>query len=162
MDEKKYVKYDGGKKPTQYGGYVEVDDLDVDYKSIGEVILEAKRVSVKENIKANSIILNEHYVKTPHLFVGDGFLPPMICGLEIYMTADELPDEYAFSLLEKTQTERERLCGKVRNETAQDVLEQFICEIVNARLCSTNDDLYYELLELKDDLLKKNYGKTTE
>ena len=43
-------------------------------------------------------------------------------------------------------------------ETAQTVLEEFICKLVNARLVSTREDLYYELLEAKDDLLKEKYG----
>ena len=38
------------------------------------------------------------------------------------------------------------------------VLEEFICSLVNRRLVSTKDDLYYELLEAKDDLLKEKYG----
>lgn len=44
-----------------------------------------------------------------------------------------------------------------KKESAKEVLEQFICDIVNAKLVHTNDDMYYELLELKDELLKK-YG----
>ena len=48
--------------------------------------------------------------------------------------------------------------GIVRKETAQETLENFICKIVNARLVNTNEDLYYELLEAKDSLLKDKYG----
>ena len=44
------------------------------------------------------------------------------------------------------------------SDTARECLEQFICRHVNARLVGVNDDLYYELLEAKDDLLKEKYG----
>jgi hypothetical protein len=44
------------------------------------------------------------------------------------------------------------------SDTAKECLEQFICRLVNARLVGVNDDLYYELLEAKDDLLKEKYG----
>ena len=43
------------------------------------------------------------------------------------------------------------------SDTAREILEQFICRLVNARLVGVNDDLYYELLEAKDDLLKEKY-----
>lgn len=47
-------------------------------------------------------------------------------------------------------------------DTAIECLEQFICRLVNARLVGVNDDLYYELLETKDDLLKEKYGVEVE
>lgn len=43
------------------------------------------------------------------------------------------------------------------SDTARECLEQFICRLVNARLVGVNDDLYYELLEAKDDLVKEKY-----
>lgn len=46
--------------------------------------------------------------------------------------------------------------------TAQTALEKFICRLVNARLVGVNDDLYVELLETKDDLLKEKYGVEVE
>jgi hypothetical protein len=48
------------------------------------------------------------------------------------------------------------------SETAKNTLEDFICRIVNARLAHVNDDLYYELLELKDELLNEKYGVEVE
>lgn len=63
--------------------------------------------------------------------------------------------------------DREKKWGKVqrkqvRRDTAREALEAFICNVVNARLVGTNDDLYYELLEVKDDLLKDKYGVEVE
>lgn len=51
-----------------------------------------------------------------------------------------------------------RLVEKTKKQTAQSVLEEFICKLVNLRLVSTREDMYYELLEAKDDLLKEKYG----
>lgn len=47
-------------------------------------------------------------------------------------------------------------------DTAQEALEAFICKLVNSRLVSTKDDLYVEMLETKDDLLKEKYGVEVE
>jgi hypothetical protein len=47
--------------------------------------------------------------------------------------------------------------AKKESDTARECLEQFICRLVNARLVGVNDDLYCELLELKDDLLNEKY-----
>ena len=54
--------------------------------------------------------------------------------------------------------EVERAKGKTVKEVAQEALETFICRLVNLRLVSTKGDLYVEMLELKDDLLKEKYG----
>ena len=44
------------------------------------------------------------------------------------------------------------------SDAARECLEQFICRLVNDRIVGVNDDLYYELLEAKDDLLKEKYA----
>lgn len=57
--------------------------------------------------------------------------------------------------------ENEWLKASIRqslNSTAQTALEEFICRLVNSRLVSTKSDLYVEMLEAKDDLLKEKYG----
>lgn len=54
--------------------------------------------------------------------------------------------------------EVERAKGKSVKDAAQEALEAFICRLVNLRLVSTKGDLYVEMLELKDDLLKEKYG----
>lgn len=43
----------------------------------------------------------------------------------------------------------------LRKEVSKEALEQFICELVNSRVVGVNDDLYYELLEAKDELLNR-------
>ena len=160
MDEKKYIEYKYSDKMVEVNDVLPMDGIKVN--PFQDEIKNALKIAMKESIKANSIILNEKFAKVnPYFFNWFGLtaqIPPMICGLECSLISDELPDEYAFAILEKPQTERQHLTEIVKNETAQEVLEEYICEIVNARLCSTNDDLYYELVELKDDLLKRNYG----
>ena len=162
MDEKKYIKYTTDKITDKY-------DLDFDCstneKTMRELILEAKKVAVKENIKANSIILNKKYVKTPHLFVGDGFLPPMVCGIEVYMTADELPDNYSFALTEKAQTERERLIGKTKSDTAKEIFEKIfevLCCFTTQGKSEDYNEGYIDFLAEVDkrlqNLAKEEYG----
>lgn len=57
--------------------------------------------------------------------------------------------------LRKLLTEHDR-------EVAETMLETFICKLIDLRLISVNDDMYYEMLEIKDDLLKEEYGAEVE
>lgn len=45
-----------------------------------------------------------------------------------------------------------------RMNTASDALEQFIVKLINLRLVRTESDMYHEMIEAKDDLLKERYG----
>lgn len=94
-----------------------------------EKIREAQRLAVIENIKANAIIINKNFVKTPNLFVvANGVasvLPPMICGLEMYFTDNELPENYSFAIADIGQTERDRLVSTAKQETAKEILDMF-------------------------------------
>ena len=159
MDEKKYIEYKYSDKVVEISDVLPLEG--VNQNAFFDMIAEARKTAMKENIKANSIILNEKFAKVnPHLFnfCGAVFeLPAMICGLECSYTSDELPDDFAFAILERRKTEREHLV----QETAKNVLEGYICKLVNARLVGVNDDLYYELLEAKEDLLNEKYGTTT-
>ena len=47
-------------------------------------------------------------------------------------------------------------------DTATGSLEQFVCAMVNMEYVGVNDDLYYQMLELKDTLLKEKYGVEVE
>ncbi len=123
MDEKKRIKYIDTSKA------VEITDIEsVNQTAFFDMIAEAMKMATKEDIKANSIILNEKFAKVnPHLFnlfgaVGE--LPAMICGLECSMVSDELPDEYAFAILEKPKTEREWLIEKTKSDTAREILDE--------------------------------------
>lgn len=68
------------------------------------LIRKATAQAMSEGIKANSIIINENMVKVPETWIptpcGARMLPRMICGLNVYLTTNELPDNYAFAVLE--------------------------------------------------------------
>lgn len=74
-------------------------------KSYIDSIIAAYHEAVREGIKANSIIINENMVKVTGFPMmdplgGARIFPDMICGLKVYLTKDELPNEYAFAVLE--------------------------------------------------------------
>lgn len=81
-------------------------------------IEKAKEIAIKEKVFANTIVINENYIKTHGLPVvvdyGDitaresYYIPPMICGLQVFPTKTLLPDNVAFALLRSPQTEFER------------------------------------------------------
>jgi hypothetical protein len=54
------------------------------------------------------------------------------------------------------------MCDKCKEQAvkdaAKDSLEEFVCAMVNMEYVGVNDDLYYQMLELKDTLLKEKYG----
>lgn len=130
MDKQKQVE---DKKYITYGGIKEISDIDLDFSpespSLIDMLIEAKKHAYAENIKANSIVINKNFVKTPYLIFEDGILPPMICGLEVYFTTDELPKNYAFAVLEKDKTERELIIEKTRKETAEKFAERLKYEL---------------------------------
>lgn len=90
-----------------------------------EKIREAQRLAEIEQIKANAVVINKNFVKTPKLYVHNegtvSVLPPMICGLEMYFTDNELPENYSFAILEAGQTERDRLVSDTKCEIAKEI-----------------------------------------
>lgn len=96
-------------------------------KSLVDFILEARKNALKENIRANTVLLDETFAKVNdiHFVVGRDILhiPPMICGLEVRLT-DELPDGYDFALVEAPETERERIVRTAKTEVAREIFEE--------------------------------------
>ena len=73
--------------------------------SFFESVRKATAQAIAEGIEANSIIINENMVRVPDfgmiLPTGEGIIMPrMICGLNVYLTKDELPENYSFAVLE--------------------------------------------------------------
>ena len=97
-------------------------------KSLVDMLAEAQAKALKEGIKANTVIIDEHFAKVNafDFVVGRDImhLPPMICGLEVQVS-DELPDGYSFAVLEAPETERERLIRAAKSEAAREVLDAF-------------------------------------
>lgn len=96
-------------------------------KSLTDMLAEAYAKALKEDIKANTVIIDEHFAKVNALDFVFGrdvmHLPPMICGLEVQVS-DELPDGYSFAVLEAPETERERLIRKAKSEAAREIFEE--------------------------------------
>lgn len=67
-------------------------------------VLDAQREAFKRGIVANSIVINENMCEVkPAWFAGYRGayqLPPMICGMNLYFTKNELPDNYSFAVFE--------------------------------------------------------------
>ena len=124
---------------------------------IREKIREAIRLAEIENIRANAIVINKNFIKTPLLrsvICGVGYiLPPMICGLEMYFTDNELPENYAFAITEACQTERDRLVEETEFKTAKKIWEDCIDEIM--RGCG--DDKEFWVMKILIETFKK-YG----
>lgn len=69
-----------------------------------QLVKKATAQAISEGIEANSIVINENMVRVPETWFRTSFgahcLPRMICGLNVYLTTDELPDNYSFAVLE--------------------------------------------------------------
>ena len=109
-----------------------------------ELINEAKKEAIKNNIMANVIIINENLVKTDAFcFPVDNsieYLPPMICGLEVKLTKNELPDNVAFAIT-NGYTEREKLIDQVREDTKREILEDLAYQLGLEDLLSNEEEL---------------------
>ena len=98
-------------------------------KEMREKIIEAEKLAIIEGIKANTVVLNEKYAKTNGFSFKDGFgvfdIPPMIIGLELKISDDELPEDVAFALLQ-LPSERDKIRAQTRQETVKEVLEKVL------------------------------------
>ena len=76
-------------------------------KSAWEIIRDAQVEAFKHGIKANTIMINDNLCAVkPHIFEtfgGVSQVPPMICGMNVYWTKSELPDDYAFAIFESSR-----------------------------------------------------------
>ena len=75
-----------------------------------ELVRKAQIAAFQEGVEANTIVINENMVKVesfPFSGVGGyGFriAPTMFCGMNVYLTKDELPDGYSFAVFEGPET----------------------------------------------------------
>lgn len=105
----------------------ELTDADVIGESattLTDLIREAACKALQEGIRANSVVIDEHFAKVngfTFLF-GYGFntLPPMICGLECHIAKGELPEGYIFGVLEAQCTQREAF----KQDIAREIFER--------------------------------------
>ena len=78
--------------------------IEAQRQSFIEQVKKATAQAMREGIDANSIVINENMVRVPETWIrtplGARMLPRMICGLNVYLTTNELPENYAFAVLE--------------------------------------------------------------
>ena len=96
-------------------------------KSLADLIIEARKTALKEQIIANTVIIDKTFAKVNDIYfvIGGDILhiPPMICGLEVRLT-DELPAGYDFALVEAPETEREKIIRTAKTEIASEIFEE--------------------------------------
>lgn len=134
--------------------FITADDvISESAKSLSDMLAEAKAKALKEGIKANTVIIDEHFAKVNAFDFVFGravmSLPPMICGLEVQVS-DELPDGYDFAVLEFPETERDRLVRKTRTEAIKEFAERLIKKCDAPHWCvwmSEIEDLVKEMTE---------------
>lgn len=133
--------------------------------NIFSFILEANRKAIEEGIKANSVFINDRLVKTNSFvfrFCNNvvAQMPPMICGLEAYITK-ELPDEYAFAVLEKPQTDRDKIVEQTRKDTVSEFVSKIDEEIQRRTIVN---DYAPDFDEMQDIIYQtaKEYGVEDE
>ena len=75
-----------------------------------ELVRKAQIAAFQEGVEANTIVINENMVKVESFPFGGvggyGFriAPTMFCGMNVYLTKDELPDGYSFAVFEGPET----------------------------------------------------------
>jgi hypothetical protein len=96
-------------KPEQIT-YVKVplerdDVLEAPKESFFEMVRKAQIQATHEGIKANTIVINKNIVKVPSFVYSDGIggvriTRDMVCGMNVVLTKDELPENYSFAIFE--------------------------------------------------------------
>lgn len=76
------------------------------------LIEKAKAKAIQDGIKANTIVINENLVKVNAF----GGIPTMICGLDVMVSKEELPDNYLFSVIEKPKDTEQKYNKLVRDK----------------------------------------------
>lgn len=105
-------------KPVKSIEYTKValtkdDIIEPSPKTFTEMILDAQIEAFKEGIRANTVIINENMVKVEPFnfqsFRNLCFIPTMICGMNVYFTKNDLPDDYSFAVFESQKNPMDRL-----------------------------------------------------
>lgn len=109
------------------------------YKELihADILDEMKRglfAAIREDIKVNSVVINENLVK---VMEKEGGFPTMICGLKAYRDGGALPENYAFALFYegKAETEFADRMGYIRENYGED--EEVCHEKMDELMCMT-------------------------
>ena len=143
MKDEKKVEQNNEKTVELFSGKENLDKMEPwDFIS---AVKEAQDEAMKEGIRANTVMINSRLAKVkPFAVMLTPFLgaqvPPMICGLEAKLE-DDLPEEFAFAIMEAPKTERERLIEdlaadrdewKRRAETSESIISDLRSKLAKA------------------------------
>lgn len=127
-----------------------------DMSDIAAKMADAYNEALLHNIEANTLILNEKYAKTSHVFQKTPFgawdIPPMFCGLRVEFT--DLPEKFAFALANVPRKSVEEIEAEARKETAKEIFSYLYSIMVNANFASGNAEI--PILKFFDKA--KDYG----
>lgn len=131
-------------------------------KSLADLIFEARKTALKEEIRANTVLIDKTFAKVNdiHFLCGRDILhiPPMICGLEVRLT-DELPDGYDFALVEAPETERERIVRQAKSEAIDDFVKRLLDAFPECNRDNRCPAIYYDdYREIIEQLAEKMKG----
>lgn len=126
-------------KITKIDYLTDADVISESKVTLEELLMQSYKHALNEGIKANTVILDEHFCKVNGFAfcignngMGYGSLPPMICGMEIRgVSKGELPAGYDFAVFEAPMTEREALIW----DTKRSVIRQIWRELNDALIC---------------------------
>lgn len=165
MKDEKKVEQSNEETVELFGGKENLDKIAPwDFIS---AIKDAQDQAMKEGIRANTILINSRLVKTkPFMIMLTPFLgaevPPMICGLETKL-ADDLPQEFAFAIMQAPQTERERLTEKAESERKKIKKREKLLRraLWNAILDKVMTDRVYTCAQVCEYARNKTYGRVS-
>jgi hypothetical protein len=114
------------------------------YDAFMRSVREAQALASREGIKANSIIINENFVKIVNkgkLRLGLGEIRPMICGLNVFLDYDGfLPEDYSFAVvdieeLRDSVEEKDKAAWKdsIYKKQREELKEKFLEEETNGK-----------------------------
>jgi len=109
-----------------------------------EAIQKAKAEAINRGIRANSIIINSEYrYVIPFPLKPGTVISPMLCGMRaVFDTLGELPEEYAFAIVDSDPPKTER--DKIRAELLEDLsslsVDDLIKEVYGVDVRESEDD----------------------
>lgn len=132
-----------------------MEDKTMTINELIDRVYEARELAYQQHIRANSIIINENFVRVPSTSVGNTEYPPMICGLETHYTKAELPDNAMFAVCEVRETEREKatrlakkdLCEKIKDYINNKIVEDFDDEADSVVYYTLDIDKFFDKLD---------------
>lgn len=95
------------------------------FEDLAKQIADAYNEALKNEIEANTVLINKKYAKTNRLtFPGPANgcwdFPPMLCGLRVAFS--DLPEKFSFVLAKTTIKTADELKEEIRKETAKEIL----------------------------------------